>query len=126
MREIIRIIIVEDQTPVRHGLRDLLNDEPDFEVVGEASDGTEAVEVTGKLKPDVVVTGLRMPRLAGIRITEQVRESSPNTRIVILSMYSDKAYMDAAFQAGALGYVVKESSANGLVDTIRRVAAGER
>lgn len=123
MREKIGIVLVEVHAPVRHGLRDLLDDEADFEVIGEASDGTEAVDVTAKLKPDVLVTGLEMPRLDGIRIAERVRESSPDTRTVILSMYVDKAYTDAAFKAGALGYAVKGSSAEILVDAIRAAAA---
>jgi len=121
-----KIVIADDQTPVRQGVRELIEDEPDFEVVGEANCGMGAIEITGKLKPDILVTDLKMPRLDGIGVTKQVRELSPDTRVVILSMYSNKTYMDAAFQAGAPGYVVKKSTASEVVDAIRTAATGQR
>ncbi len=126
MRQLKRILIADDHKLVRQGIRRLLEAEADFEIVGEANDGVEAVEKTAELKPDILITDLKMPRLGGIKVTERVRESSPDTRIIILSMYQEKAYVAAALNAGARGYVLKKSSTDVLVDAIRAVARGQR
>jgi DNA-binding NarL/FixJ family response regulator len=119
-----KIVLADDQKSVRQGVRDWLEDEPGFKVIGEASDGAEAVEVTSRQKPDILVTDLKMPCLDGIEVTKRVRELSPDTRVIILSMYGNKVYVDAAFKAGAWGYVLKKFSADGLTDAIRSVAGG--
>jgi DNA-binding NarL/FixJ family response regulator len=121
-----KIVVADDLTLVREGIRTLLEGEPDFTVIGEANDGVEAVEVTSRLKPDILVTDLKMPRLDGIQVVHRVRRVSPDTRVIILSMYRIKLYVDAALRAGAWGYVLKKSSSDGLVEAIRTVAAGKR
>jgi YesN/AraC family two-component response regulator len=110
----ITIVLADDHRMVRQGLRGLLEDETDLRVVGEAADGTEAVEVTARLKPDILVTDLKMPGLGGIQVIARVRELSPGTGVVILSMYGIQVYVDAALRAGARGYVVKKSASDGL------------
>jgi DNA-binding NarL/FixJ family response regulator len=120
----LKIVLADDQSSVRRGIRRLLEDERDFEIAGEASDGAEAVEVTGRLKPDILVTDLRMPYLNGIQVTEIVVRSCPNCRVIILSMYGSKSYVEAAARAGASGYVLKKFSADGLPEAIRTVGSG--
>lgn len=120
----LRIVLADDQASVRRGIRCLLEDEPDFVVAGEASDGAEAVEVTGKVKPDILITDLRMPHLDGIQVTEIVARSCPDCRVIVLSMYGGRPYVEAALQAGACGYVLKRFSGDGLIEAIRTVGAG--
>ena len=120
----LRIVLADDQASVRRGIRCLLEDEPDFVVAGEASDGAEAIEVTGKVKPDILITDLRMPYLDGIQVTEIVARSCPDCRVIVLSMYGSRPYMEAALQAGACGYVLKRFSGDGLIEAIRTVGAG--
>lgn len=124
--EMWQVVLADDQKSVRQGVRDWLEDEPDFQIIGEARDGVEAVDLTSELKPDILVTDLKMPRLDGIGVTERVRQLSPDTRIIILSMYGDRLYVDAAFKAGAMGYILKKSSADGLLDALRTVADGKK
>jgi NarL family two-component system response regulator LiaR len=120
-----KIVLADDHALTRGYIKDLLRDKPGLEVVGEASDGVEAVELTAKLKPDILVTDLKMPRLDGIEVTKRIRQLSPDTRIIILSLYGDKVYVNAALKAGAHAYVLKKSGADGLTDAIRAVAAGK-
>ncbi len=120
----LKIVLADDQPSVRRGIRGLLEDEPDLEVTGEAENGAEAVEMTGRLKPDILVTDLRMPYLDGIQVTEIVARSCPDCRVIILSMYGSKPYVEAAVRAGACGYVLKKFSADGLLEAIRTVATG--
>jgi DNA-binding NarL/FixJ family response regulator len=120
----LRIVVAEDQQSVRQGIRSLLEDQPDFEVAGEAENGAEAVELTDRLKPDILVTDLRMPYLNGIQVTEIVARSCPDCRVIILSMYGSRSYVKAAVQAGASGYVLKKFSADGLPEAIRTVGTG--
>lgn len=124
-KEMWKIVLADDQAAVRQGVKDWLEDEPDLEVVGEAVDGVDAVELTDSMKPDILITDLKMPRLDGIGVTKRVRQLSPDTRVIILSMYGNGVYVDAALNAGALGYVIKKSSADGLLDAIRAVADGK-
>lgn len=120
----LKIVLADDQTMIRQGIKELLEDEPDFAVVGEASDGVQAVEVIRRKKPDILVTDLKMPRLNGVGVMERVRKLSPDTRVIILSMYGSKVHVDAAFKAGAHGYVLKKFSADILTEAIRVVASG--
>jgi len=124
LNEMLKIVLAEDQPAVRRGIRGLLEDEPDFEITGEAENGAEAVEVTDRLKPDILVTDIRMPYLDGIQVTEIVARSCPSCRVIILSMYGGKSYVEAAVRAGACGYVLKKFSADGLPEAIRTVGAG--
>src|SRR5262249_58391835 len=110
----------------RLGLRRLLEAEEDFELVGEAADGLEVVPLVERLQPNVLVLDLMLPGLGGLEITRQVTQRWSRTRIVILSMHANEAYVLQALNNGALGYVLKGSGANDLVCAVREVAAGGR
>jgi DNA-binding NarL/FixJ family response regulator len=120
------LMLADDHQIVRQGLKALLKTEPDLQLVGEASDGLEAVRLAERLQPQVLVLDLMMPGLNGLEVARQVARRSPRTSIVILSMHSDEAYVVEALRAGAQAYVLKESGAEELVRAIRAVAAGER
>ena len=120
------IVLAEDHPIVRQGLRALLEAERDFQVVGEAGDGLEAVALVERVKPDVLVLDLMMPGLAGLQVARQVRQRSPQTRIVILSMHADEGYVLEALTAGASAYVLKKSTTGDLVKAIRDAIAGRR
>jgi len=120
------IVLADDHHVVRQGLRALLEAVPDFSVVGEAGDGLEALQLVERLQPNVLVLDLRMPGLSGLEVARQVGQRSPGTRVVILSMYDDEAYVLEALGHGADGYVLKDSSAAHLVEAVRQVAIGRR
>ncbi|MFC1522096.1 response regulator [Elusimicrobiota bacterium] len=115
----IRILICDDQILFRDGLKDVLEDERDMEIVGEASDGNEAVNLSKKLQPDVVLMDIRLPNLDGISATRIVRKECPKTNVVILSSYEDEAHVLEAIQAGANGYLSKMLPAKELVNALR-------
>jgi NarL family two-component system response regulator LiaR len=121
----ISILIADDHTLVREGTRDRLNREEDFEVVGEAADGEEAVRLVNQLKPDVAIVDLAMPNLNGIEATKQIKKTRPGTAVLVLSAYDDDQYVYAALEAGADGYLLKNVRGHQLVDAIRDVYAGE-
>lgn len=120
------IVIAEDHHVVRQGLRTLLEAEPDFSVVGEASTGVEACQQVERLQPDVLMLDLMMPDLNGLEVTRQLGEHATHTRVIILSMHSNEAYVLEALRAGAAAYVLKDSTADDLASAIRDVAAGRR
>lgn len=120
------ILLADDHHIVRQGLRALLESEPHFRLVGEAGDGIEAVRLAERLRPDVLVTDVMMPGLNGLEVTRQVTKSVPKTRVVILSMYTNDAYVFEALRNGASGYVLKDSQASDLIKAVREVAAGRR
>jgi two-component system, NarL family, response regulator NreC len=122
----INIMLADDHPIVRQGLRALLESEQNFQLVGEAGDGLEAVRLAIRLKPDVLITDVMMPGLNGLEVTRQVTKSLPQTKVVILSMYTDDSYVLEALKNGATGYVLKDSQATDLVLAIREVAAGKR
>jgi DNA-binding NarL/FixJ family response regulator len=122
----IRILIADDHAVVAEGLRSLIDAERDMEVVGLAGDGREAVEQTLEKKPDVVVMDNAMPELNGTEAARIIRKRCANTRVVMLSMYSNSVHIQRALQAGVRGYVMKESVGRELVDAIRTVQAGRR
>lgn len=122
----IRIALADDHKIFRQGIKAMLEYEPDFCVVGEAANGTDAVKLVEELKPDVLVVDIGMPELDGIQVTSQVRTTSPETAVVILSMQSSDAYVQAALKAGAIGYVVKETGYDHLWLAIREALAGRR
>jgi DNA-binding NarL/FixJ family response regulator len=120
----ITVLLAEDHPIVRVGFRALLSHERDFQVVGEAVTGREAVQLTRKLRPAVVVMDIAMPLLNGLEATRQIRRDSPDTRVLILSAYSDDAYVDQAIALGASGYFLKQNSADNLAAAVREVHKG--
>jgi DNA-binding NarL/FixJ family response regulator len=125
MGDPIRVLLVEDHTIVREGLRALLTARPDVVVVGEAEDGRQAIETARRLRPDVVVMDLAMRELNGVDATREIRRELPETQVVVLSMHSGEEHVRPAVRAGARGYLVKGSGLSDLVTAIRAVASGE-
>lgn len=120
-----RILVADDHAIVREGLRQLLNNQPDMEVVGEAEDGLEAIKKAKSLRPDVTVLDIAMPRLSGLEAVRLIKEAVPNTQIVVLSMYKKEAYVHQVLASGALGYVLKASPSSDVLEAIRAVYRGE-
>jgi len=121
----ITILLVEDHQVVREGFRSLLEHEPDLEVVGEAETGRQAVQLTRKLRPSVVVMDIAMPLLNGLEATRQIRKDFPETKVLILSAHNDDAYVDQVAALGASGFLVKQTSAHELAMAIRKIHQGE-
>lgn len=122
----VRVLIVDDQTLFRTGLTSLLSGDERVDVVGQAADGAEAVKLAIKLKPDVVLMDLKMPNVDGIEGTRQIVETLPETKVLILSTFETDSQVIQALKAGASGYVLKDSSAAGIVSSIVAVMSGER
>lgn len=120
------IVLADDHRIVRQGLRALLAGEADLEVVGEADDGREALELVRRLTPDVLVLDLMMPGLNGLEVARQLPRQSPGVRVVVLSMYDDEGFVLEALANGVSGYVLKDSNSSDLVHAVREVAAGRR
>jgi len=121
----IRILIADDHLVVREGLRTILEAAPDLTLVGEASDGAEAVQLAGELSPDVVLMDLRMPRVDGIEAIQQIKDHYPAVEIVILTTYDDDEYIVRGLRAGARGYLLKDAGRRALFEAIRAAARGE-
>lgn len=119
----VTIVLADDHPVVRVGIRNLLETEPGFEVIGEVADALQVIPSVEALKPDVLVLDLIMPGLSGLEITRRLSQSHPQTRIVVLSMHSNEAYVIEALRNGASGYVLKGSEAGELVQAIREVLA---
>ena len=120
------IVLADDQPIVRQGLRALLEDEPDYQVIGEAEDGLAAVDMAERLKPDVLVVDVMMPGLNGLEVTRRVRQRSPQTRVIVLSMHSNEPYVLEALRNGAAAYVLKNTATFSLAQAVRAVATGQR
>ena len=120
----IRVLLVDDHTILREGIKMLLEAQPDVEVVGEAEDGEEAVAKARALKPDVVLMDVAMPKLNGLEATRQIKKEDPNAQVLILSMHETEEYILPILEAGASGYVVKQTAAQELVSAIRAVYNG--
>jgi two-component system response regulator NreC len=121
----IRILLADDHAVVRQGFRMILSAHPDLEIVGEAGNGREAVELAATLRPDVVVMDVAMPELNGIEATRRLTAENPHIRVVALSMHKDSGYVREILRAGARGYLLKDSVADDLVAAVRSVAGGE-
>jgi len=122
----ITVFLADDHAVVRDGLRVLLEAQPDIRVVGDAANGREAVRQLVRLRPDVAVIDIAMPELNGIEATQQIGEVCPSTQIIILSMHSTTEHIFRALQAGACGYLLKESAGIEVVNAVRTVHAGHR
>jgi two-component system response regulator NreC len=121
----IRILLADDHAVVRQGFRMILGAQNDLEIVGEAGNGREAVELASTLKPDIVVMDVTMPELNGIEATRRMTADNPHIRVVALSMHKDSVYVREILRAGARGYLLKDSVADDLVAAVRAVANGE-
>src|SRR5438093_566305 len=121
----IKVLLADDHTVVRQGLRALLEAEPDIAVAGEAGTGRQAVQMTKTLQPDVVVMDIAMPLLNGLEATRQILKQTPAARVLILSSYSDDEYVQQLTDAGAAGYLLKQAAATDLVQAIREVKRGK-
>ncbi|HOW57289.1 MAG TPA: response regulator transcription factor [Smithellaceae bacterium] len=121
----IKILIADDHAIVRAGLRQILSEQKDFEVAGEAEDGKEALEKVKALHPDVALLDIAMPKLSGLEAISLIKESAPKTQIVVLSMHSKETYIQQVLAAGALGYVLKASPSSDLLEAIRAACRGE-
>ncbi|NJC95450.1 MAG: DNA-binding response regulator [Anaerolineales bacterium] len=121
----IKLLIADDHLIIRQGLRLILETETDFELVGEASDGNEALSLCKKLKPDVVLMDLRMPNMDGLTAIEKLRAEQPDVAVVILTTFNEDELMFRGLQAGARGYLLKDTDRSTLFDTIRAAVRGE-
>lgn len=120
----ISILLVDDHTVVRQGLRALLLVEPDLEIVGEAENGRQAVHLAAKLSPDIVVMDIAMPELNGLEATRQICKAAPQAKVLILSSYSDDEFVRQLTEAGAVGYLIKQTAADDLITAIRETSKG--
>jgi two-component system, NarL family, response regulator NreC len=120
------IVLADDHQILRQGLRKLLEEETGFQVIGETGDGIEAAEMVEKLKPDILVVDMVMPGLNGLDVIRSVRQRSEQTRIIVLSMHANEAYVVEALRQGASGYLLKESSSTELIRAVHEVVAGHR
>ena len=121
----LRIILAEDHETIRDGLKLLVNSRSDMEVVGEADNGTTALQLAEEFSPDVVVMDISMPELNGLQATKKLKEKSPQVKVLILTRHSEPGYLQELLQAGAGGYVLKQSKSEELIRAILAVAAGQ-
>jgi len=121
----VRVVLIDDHTVLRDGLKLLLSLEPDLEIVGEAAAGREGLAVAKRVRPQVVVTDVGLPDIDGVEVTRQLREQLPETRVLVLTVHDEDHYIFTLIQAGASGYLLKNAAGNDLVNAIRTVASGK-
>lgn len=120
-----RVVLIDDHTVLRDGLKMLLSLEPDLEVVGEGGGGLEGIAVAQQLRPQVVVTDVGLPDVDGVEVTRRLREALPETRVLVLTVHDEDHYVFTLIQAGASGYLLKNAAGTDLVNAIRAVASGK-
>jgi len=120
----VRILLADDHTIVRQGLRKVLEERPEWEVVAEAGDGREAIGLAEQHRPDIAIVDVAMPLLNGIEVTRQITKRVPNTRVLVLSMHADEAYVIQILQAGATGYLLKDSADVDLLKAVEEAVSG--
>lgn len=123
--KIITVLVADDHTMIRVGLRHLIERQSDIELVAEASDGREAIDLTQQFRPDVAVLDISMAKLNGIDASREICANHPYTKVIVLSMHSDEGYVLKALKAGAKGYLLKDSAESDVVNAIRAVSAGK-
>jgi two-component system, NarL family, response regulator NreC len=123
--EKIRLLLADDHTILRAGLRSLLDSEPDIIVIGEADEGRAAVKLACELQPDIVIMDIAMPLLSGLEATRQIKHNCPAIKILILSMYDNEEYIRQALAFGAMGYLLKDATAEELIGAVRAIHRGE-
>jgi DNA-binding NarL/FixJ family response regulator len=123
--ESIKIVLAEDHALMRAGTRHILDQYPEFKVVGEAEDGQQALDLIKNLQPDIAILDIRMPKLNGIEVVRQMKNVSPHTKAIMLTAYDDDEYVLALMEAGASGYLLKTAHEKDLIDSIRGVSSGE-
>ncbi|MDN5937939.1 MAG: UvrY/SirA/GacA family response regulator transcription factor [Salinisphaera sp.] len=121
----IRLLLVDDHHLVRSGMLRLLSEETDFDVVAEAANGEDAVQLARELVPDVVLMDINMPGIGGLEATRRILQQNPDTKIIVVSMYQEEPYPNRLLEAGAMGYLSKDSAADEVVTAVRQVAAGK-
>ena len=124
MTNMIKVLLVDDQSLIRQGLAALLELEPDLEIVGEAENGDIAVKIVAKLNPDVVLMDVRMPIMDGVAATKEIKTNFPNVKVLVLTTFDDDEYVQAALQNGAMGYLLKDTPSEELAVAIRAVNKG--
>ncbi len=120
-----RLIVADDHALVRKGIEGMLEGEPDLEIVGEAADGREALELCRRLRPDLVLMDVCMPQMGGLAATRAIKEELPTTRVLMLTTYENPDYLHEAVRLGAAGYVIKDASCAELADSVRKALGGE-
>ncbi len=123
--EPLKIVLAEDHALMRAGTRHILDQYPEFKVVGEAEDGQQALDLIKNLQPDIAILDIRMPKLNGIEVVRQMKNVSPHTKAIMLTAYDDDEYVLALMEAGASGYLLKTAHEKDLIDSIRGVSSGE-
>ena len=126
LRRVTKLVLADDQTVVRQGLRCYLERQKDFKVVGESADGLEVASLVQRLRPDVLVMDVALPGMYGLEVARLVRRETPRTRVVVLSRYVNEWYVTEALRHGATAYVLKQADGQELVRAIRNVTRGER
>src|SRR3954468_16654488 len=122
----ITIVLADDHPLIRQGLRTVLESQGGYQVVAEAEDGLQAMEIVERLQPDVLIVDVMLPSLNGLEVTRRVRARLPQTLVVVLSMYANESYILEALRSGASGYVLKATSTNSLIEAVRAALTGQR
>ena len=121
----VKVVIAEDHTILREGLKALLGSDPDLEICGEADNGKDAIKLVQRLNPDIVLMDLSMPRIHGLEAIREIRKTNPTTKILVLTVHDDEEYISATLRSGASGYVLKNDSYNELLSSIKTVLRGK-